>query len=143
MTAPVSDRSPAAHSKRRRKIATIACVLTILISGSSAVPGNALAAQSQSTPLTTWTVTIVLPSRIVAGQPATLAVLGVDGKLASAVNVDLGNGLRVTTDGTGRAYFTAPASGGILLAKGSGSSVATLVDPASPSGGSQAIAVAP
>ena len=65
---------------------------------------------SQATPgiSNTWTVTIVLPPRLMAGHPATLGVLGVDGKLAAGVQVDLGNGLRVTTDRNGRALFTAP-----------------------------------
>jgi len=65
-----------------------------------------------------------------AGHPATLAVLGVDGKLAPDVTVDLGNGQSVTTDRTGRALFTAPPTGDYLLAKASGASVAALVDPA-------------
>jgi hypothetical protein len=85
--------------------------------------------QVQSSPSTTWAVTIVLPSRIVAGAPATLAVLGVDGRLASDVTVEVGND-RVTTDGTGRAFFTAPSSGNILFAKASGASAAALIDPA-------------
>ncbi|MGC2330498.1 MAG: hypothetical protein WA581_03525 [Candidatus Acidiferrales bacterium] len=89
---------------------------------------SALHAQAPSTPLTTWTVTIVLPPRIVAGRPATLAALGVDGRLASGVKVEVG-GQQVTTDKTGRAFFSAPASAGYVLAKASGSSFATLVDP--------------
>ena len=39
--------------------------------------------------LTTWTVTIVLPPRVMAGHPATLAVFGVDGRLAAGVTVTL------------------------------------------------------
>jgi hypothetical protein len=89
-----------------------------------------LYAQVQSSPLTTWTVTIVLPPKLMAGHAATLAVLGVDGKLASDVTVDLGNGLTVRTDRTGRALFTVPPTGDYLLAKASGTSAAALVDPA-------------
>jgi hypothetical protein len=85
-------------------------------------------AQAPSTPLTTWNVTVVLPPRIVAGRPATLAALGVDGRLASGVNVEVGE-QQVTTDRTGRALFTAPASAGYVLARASGTSFATLVDP--------------
>jgi len=81
----------------------------------------------QSSPSNKWTVTIVLPSRVVAGRPATLAVLGVDGKLASDVAVEIGGGERVTTDASGRASFAAPA-GNVLIAKASGSSAAALVD---------------
>lgn len=85
-------------------------------------------ARSQSAPSNKWSVTIVLPARVVGGRPATLAVLGVDGRLASDVGIDLGSGQRVTTDATGRASFTAPPSGSVLIAKGSGSSAAALVD---------------
>ena len=91
---------------------------------------------------TTWTVSIVLPSRIVAGMPATLAVLGVDGRLASGVTVEIGTD-RITTDATGRAYFTAPSSGQVALARASGSSAAALIDRVAPGGVQQAISVAP
>jgi hypothetical protein len=85
----------------------------------------------------------VLPPRLVANRPATLAVLGVDGKLAAGVAIDLGSGQRVTTDRTGRGYFTAPASSGVLMAKGPGASAATLVDLPSPADAPQTLTVAP
>ena len=91
---------------------------------------------------TTWAVSIVLPSRMIAGMPATLAVLGVDGRLASGVAVEAGTE-RVTTDLTGRANFTAPSSGQVFLAKASGASSAALIDPAPPAGVQQAVSVAP
>jgi len=84
-------------------------------------------ARPQSSQSNKWTVTIVLPSRLVGGKPATLALLGVDGKLASDVTVELGNGERVTTDASGRASFAVPP-GNVLIAKASGSSAAALVD---------------
>ena len=87
-------------------------------------------APTQANPSTTWTVTIVLPPRVMAGHPATLAVFGVDGKLAAGVTVTLNDGQTLTTDRTGRATFSVPARGGYLLAKGSGASVAALIDPA-------------
>ena len=78
-----------------------------------------------------WSVVIVLPPKLVAGHPATLAVFGVDGRLASGVAVELGKDQRVTTDATGRAEFTvAHDIGGVLIAKASGSSAAALVDQA-------------
>ncbi|HTV58362.1 MAG TPA: hypothetical protein VMJ93_05775 [Verrucomicrobiae bacterium] len=89
---------------------------------------------------TTWTVTIVLPPRLVAGQPATLAVLGTDGKLARGVEVDLGQGARVRTDPIGRAYFTVPTGENYLIAKSQGSSAAALVDQA-PSAPANSLAV--
>ena len=72
----------------------------------------------------------MLPPRIVAGRPATLAALGVDGRLASGVKVEIGD-QEVTTDRAGRAVFNAPASAGYILATASGASFATLVDPSS------------
>lgn len=92
------------------------------------------AALAQS-PSTTWAVTIVLPPKVVAGQQATLAVLGTDGHLAPKVAVDLGGNLHVTTDRTGRVTFTVPASGAVLFAKASGNSAAALIDPQPPSSG--------
>jgi hypothetical protein len=86
--------------------------------------------QAQANPSTTWTVTIVLPPRVMAGHPATLAVFGVDGKLAAGVTVTLNDGQTLTTDHTGRATFSVPATGDYLLVKGSGASVAALIDPA-------------
>ncbi len=101
---------------------------------------NALA---QATASTTWAVTIVLPARLVAGQPATLAVLGVDGRLAQGITVALGDGQRVKTDKTGRASFTAPIGGSVLIATAAGNSAATLVDPDVPAASAHAPVVAP
>jgi hypothetical protein len=78
----------------------------------------------------TGAVTIVLPPKLMAGHPATLAVFGLNGRLDPGLSVNLSDGESVTTDGTGRAHFTAPAAGGYLVAKAEGSSAAALVDPA-------------
>ena len=91
---------------------------------------QSLVSQAQQNVSNTWMVTIVLPPKLMAGHPATLGVLGVDGRLAPGVRVDLSNGLSVTTDRTGRALFTAPMSGDYVLAKASGASAAALIDPA-------------
>src|ERR1700734_515081 len=72
------------------------------------VASPALRAQAQSSPVTTWAVTIVLPPKVEAGRRATLAVLGVDGRLAGGVTVQLATGQLITTDTTGRASFTVP-----------------------------------
>lgn len=76
----------------------------------------------------TWYVTIVMPPRVVAGHPATLAILGADGRLAANVSVVIGEGQSLKTDATGRAAFTAPATPGVLFAEASGASAVTLVD---------------
>jgi hypothetical protein len=99
--------------------------------------------RAQSTPNATWSVTIVLPPKVVAGRPATLAVFGADGKLASGVTVEVAKDQRVTTDTTGRATFTAPSDGDVVIAKASGRAAAALVDPDGPATGSQTITSAP
>jgi len=86
---------------------------------------------AQALPFTTPAVTIVLPPRLMAAHPSTLAVFGPQGKLAPDVRVDLSDGESVRTDATGRARFTAPANATFLLARAEGTTAATLIDPAS------------
>src|SRR5277367_1597898 len=114
----------------RRIVSRIARTSISLLCAGLVTSVAAVLAQEQSNPYTTWTVSIVLPPRLMASHPATLAVLGVDGKLAAGVAVTLSDGQTLTTDRTGRAVFTVPSSGDYLLAKGAGSSVAALIDPA-------------
>lgn len=103
--------------------------VVLLLLGSISLASSSLTdAHAQTAAPNTWTVKIVLPSKVIAGRPATLAVLGVDGRLAPGVTVDLGNGQRVTTDRTGRAVFNVPPSGSMLLAKAPGASTAALID---------------
>jgi hypothetical protein len=109
-----------AHGKRTSKSAAFFCFAVML---------SPLVALAQST-ATDGAVTIVLPPKVVAGHPATLAALGADGRLAPNVAVELRPGVRVTTDRTGRALFVVPASDAVLLAKASGASAVALVDPA-------------
>jgi hypothetical protein len=85
----------------------------------------------------------VLPSRLVAGEPATLAVLGVDGRLADGITVEVGKGQRVKTDKTGRAFFTAPTDVTVLIVSAAGNSAAALVDAPTTGMGEQAAIVAP
>ena len=59
---------------------------------------------------------IILPPRIVAGAPATLAVLDSQGRLLPNIAVELSSGQSVTTDVTGRAMFKAPDELGTLTA---------------------------
>ncbi len=61
--------------------------------------------------------TIILPQKMVAGAPATLAALDSAGRLLPNVVVELSGGRKVTTDATGRALFVAPAEAGRLTAK--------------------------
>ena len=98
---------------------------------------SSFSAWAQTAPSATWYVTIVLPPKVVAGRPTTLAILGADGRLAPNVTVVIGEGQSVKTDATGRAFFTAPATPGVLFAEASGASAVALVDEA-PSPGAQA-----
>lgn len=75
------------------------------------LPGIPVRAAAQS-PLS-----IILPPQVVAGAPATLAVLDAAGRLAPDVEVGLSGAQTVRTDATGRARFTVPASPGIMTAQ--------------------------
>jgi len=106
---------------------------------------------AQSAASATWSVTIVLSPTLVAGGPATLAVFGADGRLASGVTVETSRDQRVTTDSTGRATFTAPAQGDFLLARSLSDASVALLDTGAdanaaataPSGTSHALVLAP
>src|ERR1700747_2265732 len=76
-------------------------------------------ARAQSASSETWSVTIVLPSRLAARPPPTVAVVRADKRLASGVSVEIGKDTRVVTDETGRATFIAPREGDYLLARSS------------------------
>jgi hypothetical protein len=67
--------------------------------------------------------TVILPLKMVAGAPATLAVLDSAGRLVPNVVVELSGGQKVTTDSTGRALFVAPGQAGKLIAKISGQEI--------------------
>lgn len=114
-----------------------------LLAGFSFLSGSLSVARAQSALSTTWSVTIVLPPKVVAGRPASLAVFGADGRLAPGVSVDLGKNQQVTTDASGRAIFTALADVGVILARASGASAAALVDPEPSSPASPPLSVAP
>lgn len=129
--------SPANSLSRR----AFAAALQGLISGVLVLSAFAAPVTGQTSTSATWSVSVVLPPRVIAGQPATLAVLGADGRLASGVTVELGKDQRVKTDSTGRALFSAPSEGGVMLAKASGASAAALVDPAAPARTQQGVAI--
>jgi hypothetical protein len=76
----------------------------------------------------------VLPQKLVAGQPATLAVLGTDGRLAEGITVDLGEDQRVKTDASGRVTFTVPQGMRFMIVSAQGTSAAALVDDAAAAG---------
>jgi len=135
MHSMLCEDMPVVRAKRLRAAVIYAAMAACLgVFNFSLAPGAP--AQTSAPQLNTWAVSIVLPPRLEAGGPATLAVLGVDGRLAPNVKVDLGGGHTVTTDRTGRAFFTVPTTSDVLLAKASGASVAALIDPPRATAGS-------
>src|ERR1700722_10082519 len=78
------------------------------------------AAQQPSKSQASLPRTIVLPQKLLAGDPATLAVLDGTGRMMSGTVVELSTGQKVTTDGAGRALFVAPSEPGTMTAKISG-----------------------
>jgi len=58
--------------------------------------------------------TLVIPTRLVAGMPATLAALDAEGRLLPGAKVEFSGGMELTTDETGRATFTAPEQPGVI-----------------------------
>jgi hypothetical protein len=107
-----------------------ASAFAALLVGALFVTVSSLSARGQAAPAAKSPVTVVLPPKLIAGQPATLAVLGEDGRLAPDVTVELGKNQHVTTDVTGRALFTAPSDGNVMFAKVFGVASVALVEPA-------------
>ncbi|MFZ0636832.1 MAG: IPT/TIG domain-containing protein [Candidatus Acidiferrales bacterium] len=60
---------------------------------------------------------IVLPSRMVATEPATLAVLDRFGRLVPRIAVTFSDGSHTETDVAGRAFFPAPSQPGAVVAR--------------------------
>lgn len=131
------------RSKRSGWIWIAALIGAVLASGAVCAEARPGRAQTQALPFTTPAVTIIVPSRLMATHPATLAVFGVDGKLAPGISVDLSDGESVTTDHTGRAHFTAPAKATFLLARAEGTTAAALIDPATGASEPRGVALPP
>jgi hypothetical protein len=131
LACPSTMRKP--NRKRRMSIAFLLGCLALSLSAvhialAQMQTQTQTPAQSQTESSAAWAVTIVLPPKVIAGELATLATLGVDGKLAPHVSVDLGSGEHLQTDATGRSVFTVPKTGKVLIARAPGASVAALVD---------------
>ncbi len=72
--------------------------------------------------------TIVLPLELIAGEPATLAVLTADGHIAASAKIVLSSGQVLTTDESGRAHFLVPPQTGPLFARMLGSEIREAAD---------------
>jgi hypothetical protein len=91
-------------------------LLIAAILATSVAHARAQSSAVQTSPGETPDQAIVLPLQLVAGEPATLAVLSPDGRVAAGVKLVLSNGEVVTTDASGRAHFL-PPDAGILIAR--------------------------
>lgn len=120
-----------AHRVRKTNAGIVLVALSAVLSPLFPVEAARIprAAQSQSShgAARLASIEVILPPRLVAGAPATLATLGTDHHLVGHVPVELENGTTVETDATGRANFTTP-SGTVLIAKAGGGAAATLID---------------
>ncbi len=125
------------------KLKPVAWTASLVVAIVSLTLFAGVAARGQSGVSTTWAVSIVLPPKLIAGRPATLAVLGVDGRLAEGIAVTIGDSLHLKTDKTGRATFTTPVGPSVLIASGSGNSAAALVDADLPPSANRKLSVPP
>ncbi len=90
--------------------------------------GAALAAAgAQNSAIASKPATIVLPRQVVAGRSAMLAVLDARGALLPGAEVEFRGGVKITTDATGRATFTAPAEAGVLAVQAGGAKATAAV----------------
>lgn len=72
------------------------------------------AVPAQAAPAPSAARILLLPRRIVSGERATLAVLGVNGRLTPGASITFSNGDHLKTDATGRALFVAPLNPGVV-----------------------------
>lgn len=99
----------------RRKVVSAVLLMAVL----SSIPASAQT-KPQVSPVPRQ---LILPETLVAGAPATLAVLDSQGGLMPGVVVELPQGQKVTTDASGRALFKAPNEPGTLAAKIAGHAI--------------------
>lgn len=85
---------------------------SLSIAAAALCPGQAMGQQ----PAAAAARILLLPRRAASGEPATLAVLDLEGRLTPGVTVVFATGTRVTTDATGRASFLAPSAPGTVFA---------------------------
>ena len=78
--------------------------------------GSSPAAPAQAAPAPSAARILLLPRRIVSGERATLAVLGVNGRLTPGATITFSNGDHLKTDATGRALFVAPLNPCVIYA---------------------------
>jgi hypothetical protein len=109
-------------------------IAAIFVFGSAGSAASQEPAKPQASPPRT----IILPQKLLAGNPATLSVLDAAGRVKAGTKVELSTGEKVTTDAAGRALFVAPSEPGAMTARISGqrtsasSTVVASPEPAAP-----------
>ena len=139
----------------RRQFIFAACLLvgsfSLRLAAQQKPPARVPAASSptapaQAAPAPSAARILLLPRRIVSGERATLAVLGVNGRLTPGSAITFSNGDHLKTDATGRALFVAPLSPGVIYGsiEGRPGRVSTLIlTPAEASSPAMEISSAP
>lgn len=101
----------------RRKfffVAVIGASCSLPLAAQQKPPARGPAASSPAAPAPSAARILLLPRRIVSGERATLAVLGVNGRLTPGATITFSNGDHFKTDATGRALFVAPLNPGVI-----------------------------
>ena len=102
----------------RRQSFLVTCIITGVFGLPSAAqqntPANSPPAPAPDAPAPSAARILLLPRRIVSGERATLAVLGVNGRLTPGAKITFSNGDHLKTDATGRALFVAPLFAGVI-----------------------------
>ena len=107
----------------RRQFCLVACLLVagcgLSLEAQQKPPAPGSAASSPAAPAQPVSAPsaariLLLPRRIVSGERATLAVLGVNGRLTPGAPITFSNGDHLKTDATGRALFVAPLNPGVI-----------------------------
>ena len=134
----------------RRQSFLAACIITgafgLPLAAQQNTPDNSPPAPAPDAPTPSAARILLLPRRIVSGERATLAVLGVNGRLTPGAKVTFSNGDHLKTDATGRALFVAPLFAGVIYGsiEGRPGRVSTMIlTPAEASSSTMEISSAP
>lgn len=121
-------------------------VLDLPLAAQQKPPARPPAAPGPDAPAPSAARILLLPRRMVSGERATLAVLGVSGRLTPGAAITFSNGDRLKTDANGRALFVAPLNPGVIYGsiEGRAGRVSTLIlTPAQASSSAMEISSAP
>jgi hypothetical protein len=103
----LSERPRAARRKSGPALRILAAALL------AALAGYAPVSSAQASP----PVEIIIPSKLMAGEPATLTVLDAAGHVVPRENITFSDGSHTETDVNGYARMTAPQTPGALIAR--------------------------